>query len=374
MRTFIKKFLVLLFVIMTVTGCSKKSSTQNPISTALPTSTTETSKNTVETSKPKNKDNSDVQTKAERENTKKEDYLSISTNNKQKYIEEFGKDGYQHVLDVCYYALRINTNSQISSDWLDSYKKDYDVYNLRLKSSLDGHKIPADFITQKSDKTNDTVILVHGKDCNRTMNMYMGETLLKMGYNILTLDLRNSGENKARLTTYGIWEKYDIYDCGDYIKKQIGNNQRIFLWGGSYGGCVVANTIGTEKANELFSGAILDCPLSAMEAYFGVILSNHAENAKEDVSANCNTFMKEMYDFSIEDADGTINIAKTKMPVAIFASEEDGLVPTVLPQSLYDSVKGEKYIKIFKTSGHCLGLEEHPKQYKAVINKILKHK
>lgn len=88
--------------------------------------------------------------------------------------------------------------------------------------SHDSHDLPVDLIyaNDTSDKNNDTVIIAHGNGNNRKCVYPYAEIFLENGYNVLCFDQRSQGKNKAKHTTFGYLDKYDLKDCAAYIKKE----------------------------------------------------------------------------------------------------------------------------------------------------------
>lgn len=62
---------------------------------------------------------------------------------------------------------------------------------------------------------------------------------LENGYNVVSYDQRSSGENRAQYTTFGYLESDDLADCVEYLKDNINDNNKIGIWGTSYGGATV---------------------------------------------------------------------------------------------------------------------------------------
>lgn len=56
------------------------------------------------------------------------------------------------------------------------------------------------------------------------------EILLKLGYNTISIDQRNSGENMADYNSFGILESYDALDAVNYARKLVGEDNKLLLW------------------------------------------------------------------------------------------------------------------------------------------------
>lgn len=147
---------------------------------------------------------------------------------------------------------------------LEKFESDYKIETINIQSTLDGHSIPADYITVNGDKNENTIIMVHGLGGSRWTNYPIANMLLKNGYNIISYDQRSSGENTAQYTTYGYLESHDLHDYVSYLSEYVDNNKKVGILGASLGGETTGIYLGSDHANNNVDFAILDCPLSNM--------------------------------------------------------------------------------------------------------------
>lgn len=218
------------------------------------------------------------------------------------------------------------------------FKKNYEIEKIELKSSLDEHIIPADYIYAKNNKNKDTVILVHGLGGNRLTTYPMAQFFLDKGYNIVTYDQRSSGENTARYTTFGYLESNDLKDYIKYIKKKNKDN-KLLLWGTSFGGATVGIALGDKKVNELVDLAILDCPVSNMSYMLKEQLKEMNTGVPLDyLLYTGNIVNKIKLKFSYDDVDITKYTSKTKVPILIFNSKSDTVTPYFMGKDIYKSI------------------------------------
>ncbi|MDO5519349.1 MAG: alpha/beta fold hydrolase [bacterium] len=306
--------------------------------------------------------------------TEEESNLGITSNGKETFIKKYGKDVYDTALTYCSQALQINQNSEISKTYFNKYRETYQVENLTIKSTYDQHNIPATYIKLDEKENRDTVIFIHGQGCTRFTNMSVAELFLKNGYNILTFDLRSSGENKAKFTTYGALEKYDLLDCVDYIDQKLDKKNKLIVWAGSYGGSVTSVTLGTDYANETIDAAILDSPLDSMETYlFGLWTTQGSKEEFDTVTDSCDKFLKHFYNFSLDDVNGKKAIAKTTVPTLFFGSSGDPRVPITVSKGLYEAATNtNKKMKLFDDDTHCMGSVKYPDVYMKEVKDFLK--
>lgn len=226
----------------------------------------------------------------------------------------------------------------------DTFKDTYKVESIEVESSLDQHMIPGDYIYAKdsSGKDHDTVILIHGVGGNRLSNYPLAEYFLEQGFNVLTYDQRSSGENQARYTTFGYWEKSDAIDLVKYVDQQA-PEQTIGIWGTSFGGATAGQAAGNELFNEAVDFMILDCPVSEMNYMIEVEIEKLNIGLPTGYMLKCGSIVnKQKLGFYFGQSDVPTEIADTDIPVLVINSKTDEVTPYFMGTDIYEAVKNDK--------------------------------
>lgn len=249
----------------------------------------------------------------------------------------------------------------------DKFIEKYRVEKIKVESSFDGHIIPGDYIYAQNveGKDHDTVILVHGLGGNRYSNYPLAEYFLEKGYNVLTYDQRSSGENTAKYTTFGYWEKYDVRDMTDYVVKNA-PEKKIGLWGTSFGGASIGLAMTGGELDGKVDFAVLDCPVSSMEDMIAAQMKDMEIGIPVEYMAACgNIVNRQKLGFSYEDADVPAAIKDTKVPVLVINSEADTLTPYYMGKDIYEAM-GQKTKQIWsvKDSEHADVWLDYNKDYR----------
>lgn len=249
----------------------------------------------------------------------------------------------------------------------DKFIEKYRVEKIRVESSFDGHIIPGDYIYAQNveGKDHDTVILVHGLGGNRYSNYPLAEYFLEKGYNVLTYDQRSSGENTAKYTTFGYWEKYDVRDMTDYVVKNA-PEKKIGLWGTSFGGASIGLAMTDGELDGKVDFAVLDCPVSSMEDMIVAQMKDMEIGIPVEYMAACgNIVNRQKLGFSYEDADVPAAIKDTKVPVLVINSKADTLTPYYMGKDIYEAM-GQKTKQIWsvKDSDHADVWLDYNKEYR----------
>ncbi len=104
-------------------------------------------------------------------------------------------------------------------------------------TSRDGLKLTATHFFPKAPSER-WVILVHGYGCTQENSWYLATHFLSLGYNVLTPDLRASGDSEGRYLTMGYREGDDIVRWAQRIVREDGS-AKIVLAGVSMGAATV---------------------------------------------------------------------------------------------------------------------------------------
>jgi alpha-beta hydrolase superfamily lysophospholipase len=133
---------------------------------------------------------------------------------------------------------------------LDSTPADYDVAFEKLKlQTSDTIKLVGYHIPSNTKETRGVLILVHGVGGCKEHFVALGARLSKMGIASYLFDERAHGESGGEYCTYGFYEKNDIRNIVDLIKREY-PELPIGIWGNSLGGAVALQALEIDKRLE----------------------------------------------------------------------------------------------------------------------------
>ncbi len=132
-----------------------------------------------------------------------------------------------------------------SSQWIGNHpewrklKASPSDYGLRSQlvtfPSTDGIALKAWWLPAQNETGSlPSIILAHGRDDNRSGMLPRASFLVRNGYNVLDLDLRNHGESEGNYVTPGYLEALDVVGGVDFLRGQ-GERGPIGVLGFSYG-------------------------------------------------------------------------------------------------------------------------------------------
>jgi len=162
------------------------------------------------------------------------------------------------------------TTPQISSNIAPNYK------NISFTSSESEEKINGWFFSANGSKN--TVLLVHSYGKNR---LQFDEETFKLitrfineGLNVMTFDLRGSGNSSGSISTFGRNETTDVLSAVKYLKQQ--GTENIVLMGFSTGASSCLSAVSKTTYRDSIIGVIGDSPYSTIDNYVDYELTQAA--------------------------------------------------------------------------------------------------
>lgn len=221
----------------------------------------------------------------------------------------------------------------------------------------------------KNNKTKNYIICVHGIWSSKDfMYPYVYE-LDKLGYNILLIDQRASGDSDGEYYTYGYRESMDLAKWCDFLASKI-KNIKICLFGVSMGAatCMMSTS---RNLNKSVKCIIEDCGYSSLYEQFEHMLKNKykIKNTKLVLSIFDNVINKKM-GFKLDDVNLKRCLNTNKIPILLIHGEKDNFVPFSMVNVLYESNLGEKQILKIKNAKHSGCIKD--KKYFYTINLFIK--
>lgn len=249
--------------------------------------------------------------------------------------------------------------------------ENFKLEELSIPSSKFNHNIPALFIQEDGNEA--MVLLVHGMGATKKSLVKEMEFFLSNGFNVVSIDQRNSGENLANTNTFGYLESYDILDAIDYIRNNINHSGDLVLYGESYGG--LSAIIAAGRDDTQIDYLILDCPVSDGELMMTDILLDIEE--QQGIPSSYMMFTGNLYTqfklgFRFEDTNGNDWIKAIEVPILVLNSKVDIVTPYQMGLDLYNSIKHDKKMMVTSEfATHAQLLQEDPQRYSNGIKDFL---
>lgn len=217
-------------------------------------------------------------------------------------------------------------------------------------TSFDGLKLTAYNI--RNHETDKYIIMLHGIWSNKKIMYPCAYEFDQLGYNILLVDQRASGDSQGEYYTYGQKESLDLMQWIDYLRKK-DPNCRIVLFGMSMG----AATVMTAAANKLPENVrciVEDCGYSSMrEEIDHVVRRDYGLKYTGAILKILENKMKDKLQMSFDDASPKTCLDNNEVPILFIHGDKDDFVPFDMAKILYNHNKGTKKYYPVKDKGHC---------------------
>ena len=254
-----------------------------------------------------------------------------------------------------------NKYTAYSKEWYNRLEKE----EFQIKS-IYGYDINLTYIPNEIPSEH-TIIICHGvtvrsKAVIKYLNMF-----LKNGYNALFIDHRAHGKTGGKHVSYGFYEKYDLKEAIQWVKKR--HTGRIGLIGESMGAGISMQTVSIEKVDFL----IEDCGYSTFEEELKhqFRLSKHAPVYPSYYFARL--FIRILGGYDLKKVSPVEALRSVDIPVLVVHGEEDDYVPFYMSSKIYNSIASkDKMLYVAEGTGHALSYEEHPIEYQNQVYAFLK--
>lgn len=214
-------------------------------------------------------------------------------------------------------------------------------------------------------------IVVHGYGCTQQNSWYIADTYLAWGYNVLTPDLRASGDSEGKYLTLGYKESWDVSAWAEEIGRR-DPKAKIVLHGVSMGATSVMLAAAAPDLEPRVVACIEDCGYTS--AYH--LLALKLEESFSLPSFPAMNFLdwrcRRRADFSLHQADPLSVMHRIKIPILFIQGAKDIIVPPYMVDLLFDACQSPvKDIFIAENSLHGVGCQMDREAYYQKVQNFL---
>jgi len=159
----------------------------------------------------------------------------------------------------------------------------------------------------------------------------------------------------------------------DYVE-EYAPEQRIGIWGASYGGATAGLALGYEKMDERIDFLILDCPISSMKWMVEQEMKSMDIGIPVSYMTWCGNIINKLkLGFTYQDADVADAMKDVKTPVLVINSKIDSMTPYFMGKDIYDRVpENNREIWTTDNAEHCEIWLDYNQEYRDKIDDFLK--
>ena len=212
-------------------------------------------------------------------------------------------------------------------------------------------------------------IIFHGYRSHAFRDCSGGHSLArKIGYNVLVVDQRAQGNSEGRTITFGIRERYDLYNWVCYCVNRFGPDVKLVLSGLSMGAATVLMAADQNLPN--VTCIIADSPYSTPIA----IIEKVARDQHYPV-ALCRPFIhlgaRLFGGISLNECSAKNTVQNAQVPILLIHGEDDQMVPFSMSLEIAACCSSPVQVATFPGAGHGLCYITDPIRYEKIVCNFL---
>ncbi|MEZ5357298.1 MAG: alpha/beta fold hydrolase [Candidatus Zixiibacteriota bacterium] len=211
------------------------------------------------------------------------------------------------------------------------------------------------------------VLLFHGYKAEKSCLLKEAELFHEMGYGILLIDFRGSGESSESYTTVGYFEAEDVTAAFNYSRDSLGYQESI-LYGQSMGGAAILRAIAVDEISPeaIIIESVFDRMLTTVEHRF------EAMGIPVFPTANLLVFWGgRQLGFDAFDNNPIDYAASVNCPALFLHGENDTRAYLREGRAVFDNIPSQKYFVPFENIAHQSIADAATNKWEASVDEFL---
>lgn len=232
----------------------------------------------------------------------------------------------------------------------------------------DGYQLIGRVFFQE-EESHKWVILLHGYTGWKEELYPIGYQYAKQGYQVLSPDLRCSGESEGDFIGMGWTDRLDNMLWLNYILEQDPNAQ-IVIHGQSMGAASALMMTG-EELPENVKAVVSDCAYTDVYSIFQKQIKEWFHLPGFPIIDGANLVLQLRGGYNIRKASSIDAVKKTNLPILFIHGDQDAFIPLEMAEELYDAANGEKELLVVEGAGHAQSQDKDPQGYYGTVFSFL---
>lgn len=228
---------------------------------------------------------------------------------------------------------------------------------------------PIKMIVVEPFQTNKYMIFCHGVTENKINSTKYMNIFLNRGFNAIIYDHRRHGESGGKTTSYGYYEKYDLKEIVDWLRKEKGEGLFLGIHGESMGAATMLLYAGMIEDGADFY--IADCPFSDFKELLAYRLKKDMKFSPKLLIHVADFFIKMRQNYSLKEVSPIQVIDRIEKPILFIHSKKDDYILPSMTEQLYEQKKGAKKLFLAENGVHAQSYNENKEEYERVIDEFL---
>ena len=230
---------------------------------------------------------------------------------------------------------------------------------------LTAHYLPA---AEQSDRW---VLCSHGYR-SRGMREFrlMAKFYHDLGYHVLMVDHRASGDSEGTHITFGKKESEDVLRWLDWIRKTQNADARVILHGVSMGSATVMMLSDREEILPNVKFIVADCGYTSVEDEFSSVLGG-TRLPQRTLIASVSAINRAVSGFAFRDVEPRAHVQKAIVPILFIHGDADNFVPTRMSLENYEACTSEKSLLLVSGAAHAESYPTDSAAYESAVKQFM---
>lgn len=246
--------------------------------------------------------------------------------------------------------------------------KEVEFKNVNIKSK-EGLNLQG-YLIEEFKNSNKYIVLVHGYSANHHIHVPFVRLFIKLGFNILLIDMRNHGRSEGEYPTYGFNESDDLDRWINFLESRRPKEKLVIgLHGQSMGGATVL-LCGCRNPKVKF--IIDDCGYTEGREIIKYQFGKVRWVPFTPIYKVLNHKVKKRCRFKFEEVSPRNVALKSKTPILFIHGDLDKSVPVKMSIDLYNERQNDDdELLIIKGAGHLTAYKFDTKKYEECVEKFI---
>lgn len=274
-------------------------------------------------------------------------------------FEEITEDSYEALVQTDDIKQNQARAQELTNGWLETAQSEE-----AQVTTEDGYQLKGRIFNQDNGSHN-WVLLLHGYTGWKEEMYPIAYQYARRGYQVLTPDMRCSGESEGDFIGMG-WT--DRLDNLLWLEEILARDEaaKVVIHGQSMGGACGLMMTG-EKLPDCVKAVVADSAYTDVYSIFRKQLSDWFHLPAFPLLDGAGIMLKIRGGYDIRSASALDAVKKSELPVLIIHGEQDEFVPVEMARKLYDAAKGEKELLIIPGAGHAQAPDKDPEKYYGTV-------
>ncbi|MFA9492790.1 alpha/beta hydrolase [Streptococcus sp. E17BB] len=222
-----------------------------------------------------------------------------------------------------------------------------------------------------AQKTDKTVIVVHGFGQTKARMRPYAYLFHKLGYNVLMPDNIAHGESDGQLIGYGWNDRLNVIRWAELLVEENPTSELV-LYGLSMGGATVMMASGESNLPEQVTAIIEDAGYTSVWDELVFQAKDMYNLPAFPLLYQVSALSKLRAGFTYGEASAVKQLQKNTLPILFIHGDNDNFVPTHMVYDNYEATAGDKELYIVKGADHSETFQTDVAAYEARIEAFLK--